>query len=112
MSLDRSTWEFINTFAPWLAAFATTAAVVVALVLARRASRTRLRVRSGMYHIVSEGQRVSDAPLFFQISVVKYWFVLGHDRWHYVAVFWVSETQLCDDTTYRSAILQDSGPVG
>ena len=41
---DRETWLFINSFAPWLAALGTVAAVIVALYLARRASRLDIRV--------------------------------------------------------------------
>ena len=41
---DRETWLFINSFAPWLAALGTVAAVIVSLHLARRASRLDIKV--------------------------------------------------------------------
>ena len=41
---DRETWLFINSFAPWLAALGTVAAVIVSLYLSRRASRLDIRV--------------------------------------------------------------------
>ena len=41
---DRETWLFINSFAPWLAALGTVAAVIVSLYLARRALRLDIRV--------------------------------------------------------------------
>jgi hypothetical protein len=45
MALDRETWRFINSFAPWLSAIGTLAAVITSLYLAT-ASRTRLRIRA------------------------------------------------------------------
>jgi len=41
---DRTTWQFINTFAPWLAAVATTFSALVALYLGLRSTRIKLRV--------------------------------------------------------------------
>lgn len=41
---DTETWRFINTFAPWLSALGTTAAVIMSLYLARRSTRPKLRV--------------------------------------------------------------------
>jgi hypothetical protein len=39
---DRETWTFVNSFAPWLSAIGTLAAVITSLYLAT-ADRTRLR---------------------------------------------------------------------
>ena len=41
---DQTTWLFINSFAPWLAALGTVASVIVSLYLALRASRSDIRV--------------------------------------------------------------------
>ena len=41
---DKETWLFINSFAPWLAALGTVAAVIVSLYLARRALQLDIRV--------------------------------------------------------------------
>jgi len=43
MKLDRETWTFINSFAPWLSAIGTLAAVIFSLYVTL-ADRTRLRV--------------------------------------------------------------------
>jgi hypothetical protein len=53
--LDRETWKFINTFAPWLAAFGTLSAVVTSLYLARRSDRVVLDVRVGIRSLAVRG---------------------------------------------------------
>ena len=52
---DREFWRFINTFAPWGSALASTAAVVTALYLARRGDRIRLKVAAGVRIIFMMG---------------------------------------------------------
>jgi hypothetical protein len=42
--MDRETWKFINTFAPWLSALGTLVAVIVSLYLSRSIRRPKLRV--------------------------------------------------------------------
>jgi len=49
-NMSKDTWEFINTFAPWLAAVATFAAVIVSLYLARRQD-IHLRVTVGIWKV-------------------------------------------------------------
>ncbi len=44
---DKETWKFINTFAPWLSAIGTIAAVVVSLYLARQGSSIKLNITAG-----------------------------------------------------------------
>lgn len=43
--LDQETWRFINSFAPWLSALGSCAAVITALFLAQRDQHIRLSVR-------------------------------------------------------------------
>jgi hypothetical protein len=45
---EREVWLFINSFADWLSALGTIAAVITALYLARRDSRISLRVLAGI----------------------------------------------------------------
>jgi hypothetical protein len=45
-------WAFVNSFAEWFSALATTAAVIVALYLARR-DDLKLRVSAGLRIIVA-----------------------------------------------------------
>ena len=45
---DKETWRFINTFAPWLSAVGTLAAVATSLWLAQRDRRIRLAVRASL----------------------------------------------------------------
>ena len=59
--MDRETWKFINTFAPWVSALGTTAAVIVSLYLALRTARVKIRVGSGIYQMLGLGQKVSAA---------------------------------------------------
>jgi len=52
---DQQSWQFINTFAPWLAAVGTLAAVATSLYLARRADRIFLEVRVGIRILAVRG---------------------------------------------------------
>ena len=52
---DREFWRFINTFAPWGSALASTAAVIAALYLARRGDRIRLQVVVGVRIVAMMG---------------------------------------------------------
>ncbi len=72
--LDQETWRFINTFAPWLSAIGTIAAVVVSLYLARRSVRTDVRVFAAIMNLISPGQKLADSPEFFQIRAVNHGF--------------------------------------
>ncbi len=71
---NRETWEFINSFAPWLAALGTISAVVVSLLLALRTTKIKLKTKAAIYNIVAPGQRVSDSPEYVQIQVVNHGF--------------------------------------
>ena len=53
---DKNTWEFINTFAPWLSAIGTIAAVIVSLYLSMREKRIKLSVSAG-HRIIFPGKR-------------------------------------------------------
>ena len=53
--MDQNTWRLINSFAPWLSAFGTLAAVVTSLYLARRADRIRLRLAIGIRILAVQG---------------------------------------------------------
>jgi hypothetical protein len=53
--LDQDTWRFINTFAPWMSAFGTLAAVVTSLYLARRTDRIRLKLDIGIRILSVQG---------------------------------------------------------
>jgi hypothetical protein len=49
-------WEFINSFGGWASALGTFAAAFVALYLASRANRVRLRLRAGLRVLLVQGQ--------------------------------------------------------
>ena len=66
---DRDLWVFINGFAGWVSAFGTIAAVIVALYLARRDSRIRLKVAVGLRLLLQQG--VQGRPEFFAIEVTN-----------------------------------------
>jgi len=68
---DKQTWEFVNTFAPWLSAIGTIAAVGFSLWLARARSRVRLKMSVDARFIVeptSEGYKKSDDYIAFWIT--------------------------------------------
>ena len=66
---DRDLWRFINSFAGWLSAFGTIAAVIVALYLARRDSRIRLKVAVGLRLLLQRD--AEERPEFFSIEVTN-----------------------------------------
>jgi len=53
--IDHNTWQFINSFAPWLAAIGTLLAVILSLYLARRDRNIRLTVDAGLVVMVPDG---------------------------------------------------------
>ncbi|WP_153074976.1 hypothetical protein [Paraburkholderia bonniea] len=54
LGLDKEHWDFINSFANWIAAFGTVGAVIVSLWLALRPERVRLKV-TAMIVVVTGG---------------------------------------------------------
>src|SRR3989442_3915635 len=60
--MDYQFWTFVNSFASWLSAAATVAAVVTALYLARRGDRIRLRVRCGIRIVIAQGDARGQRP--------------------------------------------------
>lgn len=69
--LDQQTWEFINTFAPWLAAVGMLLAVIVSLYLARRDESIRLRISASMIQILVEGGGPEHGRRFVAINVTN-----------------------------------------
>lgn len=69
--MDRETWRFINTFAPWLAALGTLAAVVTALYLARRSERISLKVSLGIRKVAVEGGTFGESPSFVWAGITN-----------------------------------------
>jgi hypothetical protein len=53
--MDEETWRFINTFAPWLSALGTLAAVITSLYLARRHDRIALKITLGVREVAVRG---------------------------------------------------------
>lgn len=69
--IDRATWQFINSFADWLSAFGTIAAVVTALSLSRRSERRHLSVWNGFYRILPSAPGTAGSHRYFQIRAVN-----------------------------------------
>jgi hypothetical protein len=67
--MDKETWLFVNTFAPWLSALGTLGVVVLSLWLARRGSPILLKVRAG--HRLLAGQGMDHIPEYLFIGVVN-----------------------------------------
>ncbi|HQM44154.1 MAG TPA: hypothetical protein PLI72_10475 [Smithellaceae bacterium] len=66
--MDRESWQFINTFAPWLSALGTLGVVVVSLWLAFRGMPTRIKVSAGNRIIVGG---IRPYPDYLVISIVN-----------------------------------------
>lgn len=93
--LDRETWEFINTFAAWPAALATTAAVVTSLYLARKADRIRLELSVGVWRIAGGPDNGRDFVLVTVTNLARRQAMLSHlywkcQPWKRGAVVWIA----------------------
>lgn len=82
--MERETWRFINTFAPWLSALGTILAVVVSLYLATRDRRIRLKVAAGIRTIVFAGQTLESGVKVISIRVTN----VGFRTATVTSVFW------------------------
>jgi hypothetical protein len=94
--IDRETWRFVNTFAPWLSALGTLTAVIVSLYLARRSARLDVRVSAAIMRIVTVGMG-GPQPEFLQIRTVNHggrdavingigWRLLAIPRRHWIVL--------------------------
>ncbi|MFQ5852936.1 MAG: hypothetical protein ACE5JU_20440 [Candidatus Binatia bacterium] len=66
---DQETWKFINSFAPWLAAIGTVAAVITALYLARKDARIQLKVRALIRFVAIVGTDLGPGPDYVSVEV-------------------------------------------
>ena len=80
-SLD---WTLINSFASWLSALGTIAAVIVALYLASRDRNIHLRVNAGIRILYTEGQSPSERIDCLSISVTN----IGHRTARIEGLLW------------------------
>jgi len=69
VGLDKTTWEFINSFSHWFSAIGTLAAVIALLYLARGQSRLKLHITAG--HRVLAGLGTGKLPDYVYISLVN-----------------------------------------
>lgn len=83
MLFDEETWRFINTFAPWLSAFGTIAAVILSLYLARSDKRIKLDISAGHRIIVIPGNK-DYRPNYLYIHIVN----IGHREVQIVNIGW------------------------
>ena len=81
--LERGTWEFINSFAPWLSAVGVISAVLVSLHLARRDKNIRLEVSAGHRLIATPGEP-GPYPEYLIIHVVN----IGHRDAQLINIGW------------------------
>lgn len=81
--MTQDTWLFINSFAPWLSAIGTIAAVFVALYLARRDKTIRLKVSAGHRLIITPGRSGPD-PEYIAIKIVN----IGHRDAQVTGIGW------------------------
>lgn len=84
MTIAKETWQFVNTFAPWLSAFGTIAAVVTALYLARRADKIRLQLRVGIRMVAVRGGGEDHGKEYVWVSITN----LGRRKAHITHMFW------------------------
>lgn len=69
--MNKDSWRFINTFAPWLSAIGTLAAVITSLYLARRGDRISLKIVVGIRTIVYGGQPLKEGTESLSISITN-----------------------------------------
>jgi hypothetical protein len=67
---DKETWKFINTFAPWLSAIGTFAAVVISLYLARQGKSVTLKITAGHRLMATPGIQ-GPYPEYIAINIVN-----------------------------------------
>jgi len=67
---DRETWEYINTFAPWLSAVGTLLAVVVSLYFSRRTSQVKISLSAGYRIEIGPGYK-EPYPQYIFIKAVN-----------------------------------------
>lgn len=84
MTIAKETWQFVNTFAPWLSAFGTIAAVITALYLARRADKLRLQLRVGIRTMAVRGGVGDHGKEYVWVSITN----LGRRKAHITHMFW------------------------
>ena len=75
--------KFINTFAPWLSAIGTLAAVVVSLYLASQGKRVKLNITVGHRLMVTPGQG-RPYPEYILISIIN----IGHKEVQITNIGW------------------------
>lgn len=68
---DQETWRFINTFAPWLSALGTLAAVATALYLAYHDRRINLAVRASLRIQFIRGGGPGHGDRFVSVNVIN-----------------------------------------
>src|SRR5436190_14573379 len=88
--MDRETWRFINSFAPWLSALGTISAVIVSLYLALRTARVRLQIVSGIYHVARIGQTLAQSAKVIQIRAINTGFrevTIQGIMWRHIGLF-------------------------
>ncbi len=69
--LDQELWSFINSFAPWLSAVGTIAAVITSLYLARKDARINLKVSAGVRMLFVEGKGPGGGSRFVSLDVTN-----------------------------------------
>jgi len=85
----------LNTFAAWLAALATTAAVVTSLYLARKGERIRLELSVGVWRIAGGPDHGRDFVLVTVTNLARRQAMLSHLYWKFQpwkrgAVVWIA----------------------
>ncbi len=84
MDVTRETWQFINSFGPWLSALGTIAAVITALYLAKRADKIRLQLRVGIRKVAIQGEGGDHGRDYVWVSITN----LGRRKANITHLFW------------------------
>ena len=69
--MDKLSFDRWTLAANWLSAIGTNAAVIVALWLAIRSGRSKMRVRAEIVSIVTAGEKLTESDRYFSISAVN-----------------------------------------
>ena len=69
--ISKSTLDLLTLVAYWFAAIGTNAAVMVALWLAYRQNRGRIRVTASIVRLIEMGAKVADGPQYFSVAATN-----------------------------------------
>ena len=81
---DKATWQFINSFAPWLAALGTLLAVIVSLYFARRDKQIRISISAYIATLINNLNNSNKSNRYLCVEVTN----IGHRTANITSINW------------------------